>query len=156
MSGPEDLEGTPMYAGPEIAALPNTAAQILRQFNEQAMTGPTVDPAHLAVAFDGLIQVTEYLPNALRHLHAHLLSVQRGQALADPRGRDTDELAERVRQRCHDAAEILRPLVAKLREVHTLVDGLSAIDSRLDQRAVPVSRSADLTPDRRSDRFQQA
>ncbi|MGK4586047.1 hypothetical protein [Kitasatospora sp. HPMI-4] len=89
------------HADPKTAVLAGQAALLLKEFNESAMVGPNLDPADLAEAFDGVIAVVERLPNALCHLSGHLLSVQRRGVLVDPQGRDTDELAERVRQRCH-------------------------------------------------------
>ncbi|MFE7529243.1 hypothetical protein ACFU7Y_26500 [Kitasatospora sp. NPDC057542] len=116
------------HAEPAVAALVGRAALLLREFNEAAMAGPTLDLAALAEAFDGAIAVLERLPNTVRHLGGHLMSAQRRGALADPLSRDTDELAERVRQRCHDTAEALPTLTATLRRARALVDGLSTAD----------------------------
>lgn len=136
-----------MYADSQTTALTGHAAQLLRQFNEAAMVGPTVHPADLAEAFQGLICATERLPNTLRHLSGHLLSTQRERTLMDPRGRDTDELTERVRQRCHDVADALSPLVAKLKEVHTLVTGLSVAGTSGEEAEIVIpSQHEDLGP----------
>ncbi|MFF3597943.1 hypothetical protein [Kitasatospora indigofera] len=129
-----------MFADPTTAALPSAAAQLLRQFNEAAMIGPTLNPADLADAFDGLVHATGYLPNTLRHLHGHLLSVQRSRTLV-PTSEDTDELLERVRQRCYDVADSLQPLEAKLKEIRTLVTGLSATGDGHTEAVIPDQRT---------------
>jgi hypothetical protein len=115
-------------ADPLTAELAGRAAALLREFNEAAMTGPTLDPPHVAQALEGVIALVERLPNTLRHLSGHLLSIQRQGSLLDPLNRDTDELTERVRQRCHDAAEALAPIAVRLREARELVAPLTAAE----------------------------
>ncbi|MER7772932.1 hypothetical protein [Kitasatospora sp. NPDC096140] len=116
-------------AAPANSTNPETlvvrAAQVLRGYNEAAMTGPTLNPMALTEAFDGLIALFERLPNTLCHLSGHLMSSQRQGTLLDPLGRDTDELAERVRQRCYDTAEAIPPMTERLRQARQLVISLA-------------------------------
>ncbi|MGW4895055.1 hypothetical protein ACWEQL_22705 [Kitasatospora sp. NPDC004240] len=113
-----------------MAALVGRAALLLREFNEAAMAGSTLDPAALTEVFDGVIAVLERLPNTLRRLGGHLVCVRSRGAVADPLGRDAGELAERVRQRCHDTAEALPAMTAALRQARALTAGLTCAGLR--------------------------
>ncbi len=118
------IEAAAPASSTEPATLVGRAAQVLRGFNEAAMTGPTLNPTALTEAFDGLIALFERLPNTLCHLSGHLMSSQRQGTLLDPLRRDTDELAERVRQRCHDTAEAIPPMTERMRQARQLVASL--------------------------------
>ncbi|KQV13475.1 MULTISPECIES: hypothetical protein [unclassified Kitasatospora] len=131
------------------ALLPEQAAAIITRFNQLGMSGPTMSPDQLATALTGLIALLRATPNALRHISGHLLSSQRRGCLADIVGGDTDELAERIRQRVFDGVAPLAELARTLDEALVLVlrfyqlddPGLAGAEDAIP--LVPKSRTAD-------------
>ncbi|MEU9044623.1 MULTISPECIES: hypothetical protein [unclassified Kitasatospora] len=132
----------------ETAGLPAQAAQILTAFNNRGMTGPTLPLDQIEAALAGLISLMNSLPNALRHVGGHLLDNQRRGNLAAIDGSDTDDIAERVRQRMSDCAAPLNEILAKVDGTLPLIHRLTPnVDSpSILTEAVEQDDAAPLLP----------